>query len=102
MSEQPRKKPARVAQDENAPWKPAQWDKADANAIRALSAGEADAEQQRRALDWIIKQACGTYEMHYFPSDRDTSFALGKAFPGQQIVKLINLHPRFVRSDEHG
>lgn len=103
MSEQSdRVKPARQAQREHAPWKPAQWEKADANAIRALAVGEASPEQQRRAMQWIIEQAAGTYDAHFFPSDRETSFALGRAHVGQQIVKLIKLNPKLVRSDEHG
>lgn len=102
MSEQPaRAKTVRTAQAEHAPWKPAQWEKADANAVRAMAAGEADPEQQRRALQWIIESAAGTYDAHYFPTDRETAFALGRAHVGQQIVKLIKLNPKLVRSDEH-
>lgn len=76
-------------------WKPAGYVLADVEALQALHAGTASEGQQRRALDWIIKDAAETYEQA-FRSDadggeRDTSFALGRAFVGQQIVKLVNM-----------
>ena len=76
----------------DGPHIPAAYVKADAAAIQALLVGTANAEQQRRALDWIIKLAAGTYEFHFYPSDRETAFALGKASVGQQIVKLSKLN----------
>jgi hypothetical protein len=54
--------------------------------------GDASAEQQQRALRWLIEQAAGTYEFAYYPSDRDTAFALGRGFVGQQVVKLLKLN----------
>lgn len=75
--------------------KPAPWTKAEAKALKLLSTGEADERQQKRALDWIIKQAALTYDQPYRPGGeeggRDTTFACGRMFVGQQIVKLINL-----------
>lgn len=76
----------------DTPAVPAAYTKADVAAIQALLVGTATADQQRRALDWIIKQAACTYEFPYYPSDRDTAFACGKAFVGQQIVKLSKLN----------
>lgn len=67
-------------------------DLADATAVRALADGNADAEQQKRALRWIVEQASGTYSFNYFPSERDTAFALGRCFVGQQIVGLLKLN----------
>lgn len=75
------------------PWKPPEWQKADAQAVKALARGDATPEQQRRALDWIIREACATYEFAFHPGadDRETNLALGRQMVGQQIVKLINL-----------
>jgi hypothetical protein len=74
------------------PFIPATYDVADVAAIQALQRGDASAEQQQRALRWLIEQAAGTYEFAYYPSDRDTAFALGRGFVGQQVVKLLKLN----------
>lgn len=64
-------------------------------AIRRLARGEATKDQQMLALNWIITRAAYTYDFHFRPSEdggeRDTAFALGRAFVGQQIVKIINM-----------
>jgi hypothetical protein len=76
------------------PWKPAHYDEADAYAIRALLNGEASKEQQQRALAWIVNVACGTYDQPFRPGEdgkRNTDFACGKQFVGQQIVKLTKI-----------
>lgn len=70
---------------------PADYTLADASAIQALHRGDASADQQQRALRWLIEQASGTYEFQFYPSDRETAFALGRGFVGQQIVKLVKL-----------
>lgn len=76
------------------PWHPAPYEEADVYAIKALVAGVASADQQKRALGWIINTLCGTYDMPYRPGeggDRDTVFACAKMFVGQQIVKLTKI-----------
>jgi hypothetical protein len=74
---------------------PVEYDKADANALQALQRGEADPEQQRRALDWIIHKACMTYDQTFFPGgaegERYSNFAQGRRFVGTQIIKLLSL-----------
>lgn len=73
-----------------SPWKPAPWEPADVAAIQALARGDATADQQRRALDYIINNIAGTYDLSYRPdSDRDTAFAEGKRFVGLQIVTRL-------------
>ena len=88
-------KPTKASVQARAPWLPAEWDIADAAAIQALQRGDASAEQQRRALAWIINIAAGTYDLSYRPGgpdgERDTTFALGRAFVGQQIVKVMKI-----------
>ena len=73
----------------HAPWLPAKWEDADAAAIRDMINGEANAEQQKRGMAWIVKTLCGTHDMVYRPEgDRDTVFAAAKQFVGQQILAL--------------
>lgn len=79
---------------------PAQYDAASAGAIQALIAGTASSHQQQLAIRWIIEQAAGTYEFQYYPSERDTAFALGRAFVGQQVVKLSKINTMTLRRDE--
>ena len=91
------RKPTRQSLLERAPWLPAAYELADVTAVQAVLAGTANPEQQRRAMRWVSEQAAGTYDMAYRPGAedgrRDTDFALGRAFVGQQIVKLSKLNP---------
>lgn len=89
-------------------WMPAAYEPNEVEAVRALSKGEATPEQQKRALDWVIHTAAATYDMPYRTDadggERETSFALGRVFVGQQIVKLINMPPKLVAAlrDKNG
>jgi hypothetical protein len=90
------KKPVKLPAAE--PWKPTEWEPADAAAIQALVRGDASPEQQRRAVDYIINDIARTYDMSYRPnSERDTTFAEGKRYVGAQIVKAINLNLAAIR-----
>lgn len=73
-------------------WEPAKWDTADASALQALVRGDADAHQQQRALNWIIYNAAGTYDLEYRAEPRDHAFASGRRFVGLQIVKMLKLN----------
>jgi len=88
-------KTRRQAIDEHAPWLPPSYEDADIVAIQALAKGTANGEQQRRALAWIIERAAGTYDMSYRPGGedgaRDTIFAEGRRFVGNQVVKMTKL-----------
>ena len=87
-------KPIAQVIEENAPWKPCPWTPADAGALQALKRGDAQAHQQMRALDWIVRFAAGRPDRHYHPGPdgrRDTDFALGRAYVGEEIVKLLNV-----------
>lgn len=81
-----------------SPWLPTDYEAGDIYALQAVFKGEADASQQRRALEWIIHRAAETYDEPFRSNadggDRDTAFALGKRFVGSQIVKLINMPPK--------
>lgn len=73
------------------PWHPAPYEIADFAAIQALERGAASAEQQKRALFYIVNDLCGTYDTTYFPDSRDSDFAQGKRHVGLQIVKAIRM-----------
>lgn len=74
------------------PWEQAGYTKRDIVAMQALMEGKADADQQKRALDWIVNNVCKTYDMSYRPdSDRDTAFAEGKRYCGNQIIHALKL-----------
>jgi hypothetical protein len=77
------------------PEKPADCDDATHAALKAIQTGTASAAQQQRALDWIIEKAAGTYDLPFRPGTdgaRDTDFACGKMFVGQQIVRQLNTY----------
>lgn len=62
-------------------------------ALKALQTGTATNGQQQIALKWIINDCAKTYDQPFRPGpggERDTAFACGKMFVGQQIVKQLN------------
>jgi hypothetical protein len=77
---------------EPVPYTPAAWEPPDVGAIQALQRGDASADQQKRALDWIIVNACGTYDLEYRSDPRAHSFCSGRRFVGLQIVKMLKLN----------
>jgi hypothetical protein len=90
------KKPTRA----QGPHIPPPYELADASAFQALQLGTAEPHQQQRALKWLIEQAAGAYEFHYYPTDRDTAFSLGRAFVGQQVVKMLHLNISSLRRND--
>lgn len=82
------------------PHLPAEYEVSHASAVQALQAGVATAHQQQLALKWIIEQASGTYEAHFYPTDRETAFSLGRCFVGQQIVKMLRVNVSTLRRAE--
>lgn len=77
------------------PYLPAEYTPGHVLAMQHLSKGVATQDEQIMALDWIIKQAAKTYDLSYRPGglegQRDSDFASGRSFAGQQIVKLLSL-----------
>lgn len=62
----------------------------DAAAIKALNSGEATPDQQKKALSWIIKEACGIGLISFDPDNsRATDFNEGKRFVGVQLVAIL-------------
>jgi hypothetical protein len=76
------------------PYFSAPWDPADASALQALQRGDASPDQQKRALDWVVKTAAQTYNTSFFPGMADaTAFAEGRRFVGTMIVELLLVNP---------
>ena len=82
------------------PHVPPPYEIADVASIQALQRGDATQHQQQLALKWLIERAAGTYEFNFYPTDRDTAFALGREFVGQQIVKLLHLDLALLRRNQ--
>ena len=83
------------------PHVPPPYEIADVASIQALQRGDASEHQQKLALKWLIERAAGTYEFNFYPTDRETAFALGREFVGQQIVKLLHLDLALMRRNEN-
>jgi hypothetical protein len=70
---------------------------AEIQAVRAVHRGEADARQQRMALDFLLR-AYGTHDTSFRPGDAyATAFAEGKRFAGTTLVWMLKAAP--VRTD---
>lgn len=70
-------------------------------ALRALESGEANAYQQRLALQTIITGLCGTYQTTFIPGNPDqTTFMQGRTFPGERILHYLRLDPGKLRELE--
>lgn len=79
--------------------KPAYWEpdnpwqmkhKKSIAAIKAIYLGNASSNQQKLALMFIIEELCGRHGNQFYPSERDTTFALGKKFVADNIAGIIN------------
>ena len=92
------KKPTLAA----GPFIPAPYEIHHVAGLQAMQRGEASAHQQQEVLKWLIERAACTFEFHYYPSERDTAFALGKAFVGQSVVKLLKLDLSLLRREKNG
>lgn len=82
-----------AALKEHAPWLPVTCDPADVAAIQAVYSGTANEHQQRRAIEFVIQISLNG-NAHFFPGEdgrRETDYALGRAFVGNQIISFIKL-----------
>ena len=75
-----------------------EYELADITALQALERGEADAEQQQRALKWIVNNAAATYEVAWEQdNERASSFESGRRFVGIEIIKMLKLNIKALR-----
>ena len=75
-------------------------------ALKALEAGEATPEQQRRALQAIVKGFARTHDQSFVPDEpaTHTAFLEGRRFVGNQILRHLKrpmkeLHPDEVKDE---
>lgn len=63
---------------------------ADVHAVRAVLAGRADSDQQRRAMRWIGEELCHIFDSPYVAdgNDRDTFIMLGRHQVGVMISAM--------------
>lgn len=75
-----------------SPIEPARFDDFVVTSLQALADGNATAHEQKKALEWIINEASIANGLPYQPdSPRNTDFALGRAFVGQQIIGILKI-----------
>lgn len=102
MSEQPRApKPGKRANGPwvlPPPWLPPDYEIADVVAMQACATGMASAEQQQRAMKWIVEQGCGAYDLGWHPDLPD--FAAGRRFVGTAIVKMTKINVALLKKKE--
>ena len=66
--------------------------RAEHEAIKTLSRGEATEHQQQLVLKVIVNKICRANDILYIPGTFDeTAFLNGRAFVGQHILKLLTL-----------
>lgn len=71
----------------------AEYTIADALAVQAMALGEASADQQKRAIKWIVEGACMAYGETFDPlNDRTSSFSQGRRFAGRRIIALTKVN----------
>ena len=84
------------------PRMPAAHDDRDIAALKALKAGGASANQQQRALEWIVHCAARTYVNTFSGDSALSDYAQGKRAVGLEIVKLLNSKTTNQDDSEHG
>lgn len=63
---------------------------ADVMALKSLGAGVANEEQQKMALEVIMKRFCGYYELTFHEhSDRLSAFGEGRRYVGAMIQETL-------------
>lgn len=62
----------------------------DAAAIKAINSGTATPEQQKRSLDWIMKNACAIGGISFDPDAMIMAFKEGKEFVGKNILFVLS------------
>jgi len=79
-------------------WNPVPFDDTIAYALQALAKGEAEDHQQKSVLDWIITEACQTYEEPFVSDNaRVTDYLLGRRSVGLAIVKHLTTSPAKIK-----
>lgn len=93
MTQTPKLKASRLkAMPIPSPLEPAKFEDIIVYGLHALADGDATQQQQKKVLEWIINSASRAFGPGFYqPSDRDTAFALGRAFVGEQILGILKI-----------
>lgn len=83
------------------PMLPAAYDDKDITALRAVAAGKANDEMQKRAMAWIL-YASRVYENVFHPDPHLQTYLNGGRRVGLEVVKLINMRTRNQSDSEQG
>jgi hypothetical protein len=90
-------KPARPKSQPDRPWQMPRIADADIFALQAVAIGEANAAQQQRAYDYVVRTLCETDRMTFWPGADDgrraTDFAEGKRWVGLQLRRIEKMRP---------
>lgn len=68
--------------------KPAAYDKEVLYAFRALFEGKANEGQQKRAVQWLLMNACHIGQVSFADTERETAFLEGQRSIGVQIARF--------------
>lgn len=68
--------------------KPAAYDKEVLFAFRALFDGKANDGQQKRAMEWLLLNACHLGVTSFAATERETSFMEGERHIGLQVARM--------------
>lgn len=75
------------------PWLPPDWQPADLRAVQGLWAGTASAEQQQRAIKWIVFVLADKDGIGWHPQDAHLAdFAAGRRWVGREIAKALMIN----------
>ena len=87
-------------------WRTPDYNKGDVRALQSLhdyAAGKGSAPspgEVKRALDWIIEQACGTYKDQFWPDDMNTVlYMLGRRSVGVAMISMFKIKPESVKDE---
>ena len=73
-------------------WFACESEAGDIGAAKAMLAGEATPDQQKRFVAWLVNNACGYNEVAWEPDNSHaTSFEAGRRFVAVQVIKLTKL-----------
>jgi endonuclease/exonuclease/phosphatase family metal-dependent hydrolase len=89
-------RPTRAKSQPEQPWQTPRLADADIFALQAVAGGEANAAQQQRAWDCVVRTLCEADRMTFWPGHdgrRATDFAEGKRWVGLQLRRIEKMRP---------
>jgi hypothetical protein len=72
----------------------------DLSAVQALHRGDANADQQRRAVEWILKQLAQVQVSTFHLDPAASAFAEGRRYVGLKLAQAINISMRDMLANE--